>query len=79
MDYVVKIWDLSAGHLRKEIIYSSQDEIKAMQQASAATPDGCRSTYEVINKEHYEKEKTETKEKSKDQNQDFWEEKNKGY
>jgi hypothetical protein len=29
-----------------------------MQKASAATPDGCRSTYESINKEEYEKEKT---------------------
>jgi len=76
MDYVVKIWDLSAGNnFKKEIIYSSQTEVQAMQQASAATPDGCRSTYEVIDKEHYEKEKTSIKEKSKDQSQDFWEEK----
>ncbi len=30
-----------------------------MQKASAATPDGCRSTYEEVNKEQYEKEKSE--------------------
>ena len=55
MDYIVKIWDLSTGNtLKKEILYSSEDDVKAMQQASAATPDGCRATYEVINKEEYE-------------------------
>ena len=56
MDYLVKIWDLSTGNtLKKEILYSSTDDVKAMQQASAATPDGCRATYEVINKEEYVK------------------------
>ena len=62
MDYIVKIWDLSTGNtLKKEILYSSTDDVKAMQQASAATPDGCRATYEVINKEEYEKKEKEKK------------------
>jgi hypothetical protein len=62
MDYIVKIWDLSTGNtLKKEILYSSEDDVKAMQQASAATPDGCRSTYEEINKEEYGKKKAEEK------------------
>ena len=62
MDYLVKIWDLSTGNtLKKEILYSSTDDVKAMQQASAATPDGCRATYEVINKEEYVKKEKEKK------------------
>ncbi len=70
MDYIVKIWDLSTGKtLKKEILYSSTDDVKAMQQASAATPDGCRATYEVINKEEYEK-----KEKEKKQEEEAWQE-----
>ena len=68
MDYIVKIWDLSTGNtLKKEILYSSTDDVKAMQQASAATPDGCRATYEVINKEEYEK-------KEKKQEEEAWQE-----
>jgi hypothetical protein len=68
MDYIVKIWDLSKGNtLKKEILYSSENDVNAMQQASAATPDGCRSTYEVINKEAYEK-----KEKEKKQEEEAW-------
>ena len=68
MDYIVKIWDLSTGNtLKKEILYSSENNVNAMQQASAATPDGCRSTYEVINKEAYEK-----KEKEKKQEEEAW-------
>jgi hypothetical protein len=59
IDYVVKIWELGNANLKKEILYSSQDDVSAMQKASAATPDGCRSTYEVINKEAYDKEKKE--------------------
>ena len=70
MDYIVKIWDLSKGNtLKKEILYSSENDVNAMQQASAATPDGCRSTYEVINKEEYEK-----KEKEKKQEEEAWQE-----
>ena len=68
MNYIVKIWDLSKGNtLKKEILYSSENDVNAMQQASAATPDGCRSTYEVINKEAYEK-----KEKEKKQEEEAW-------
>jgi len=41
-----------------------------MQKASAATPDGCRATYEEIDKEKYEKEKAiKTKE---DQESEIW-------
>ena len=70
MNYIVKIWDLSTGNtLKKEILYSSEDDVKAMQQASAATPDGCRATYEVVNKEEYEK-----KEKEKKQEKEAWQE-----
>ena len=70
MNYIVKIWDLSTGNtLKKEILYSSENDVKAMQQASAATPDGCRATYEVINKEEYEK-----KEKEKKQEKEAWQE-----
>ena len=68
MNYIVKIWDLSTGNtLKKEILYSSENDVKAMQQASAATPDGCRATYEVVNKEEYEK-----KEKEKKQEEEAW-------
>ena len=35
-----------------------------MQKASAATPDGCRATYESIDKEKYEKEKTKKTEEA---------------
>jgi|TARA_R100001530_G_scaffold83782_1_gene58423 hypothetical protein len=57
MFYLVKIWDNSDCFLKKEILYQSDNDVNAMQKASAATPDGCRSTYESIDKEKYEKEK----------------------
>ncbi len=61
MYYLVKIWDNEQGFiLKKEILYQAENDVSAMQKASAATPDGCRSTYESINKEEYEKTK-ETK------------------
>ena len=41
-----------------------------MQKASAATPDGCRATYEEINKEDYEKAKA--KEKQEEQESTIW-------
>jgi|TARA_R100000656_G_scaffold96193_1_gene69841 cytochrome c556 len=60
MDYLVKIWDNQEGFvLKKEILYQADNDVNAMQKASAATPDGCRSTYETIDKEKYEKEKRE--------------------
>ena len=63
MYYLVKIWDNSDCVLKKEILYQSDNDVNAMQKASAATPDGCRSTYETINKEDYEKEKAQKIEK----------------
>ena len=57
MFYLVKIWDNSDCFLKKEILYQSDNDVTAMQKASAATPDGCRATYESINKEEYEKTK----------------------
>lgn len=66
IDYIVKIWKLGTTNLKKEILYSSQDDVSAMQKASAATPDGCRSTYEVINKEEYGKEKKAIEKEEKD-------------
>ena len=53
MHYRVRIWN---GELfKKEIMYEADNEVIAMQKASAATPDGCRANYESINKEEYEK------------------------
>ena len=57
MFYLVKIWDNNDCFLKKEILYQSDNDVNAMQKASAATPDGCRATYESIDKEKYEKEK----------------------
>ena len=64
MFYLVKIWDNSDCFLKKEILYQSDNDVNAMQKASAATPDGCRATYESINKEEYEKEKTKKTEEA---------------
>ena len=61
MYYLVKIWNNDT--LKKEILFKADNDVIAMQKASAATPDGCRSNYESINKEEYEKTyqtKTET-------------------
>ena len=59
MFYLVKIWDNNDCFLKKEILYQSDNDVNAMQKASAATPDGCSATYESIDKEKYEKEKTQ--------------------
>jgi hypothetical protein len=64
MFYLVKIWDNSDCFLKKEILYQSDNDVNAMQKASAATPDGCRATYESIDKEKYEKEKTQKTEET---------------
>lgn len=53
MYYRVRIWN--GESFKKEIMYSAENEVLAMQKASAATPDGCRSNYEPIKKEDYEK------------------------
>ena len=57
MYYLVKIWNNYGNELKKEILYQAENDVIAMQKASAATPDGCRATYESINKEEYEKTK----------------------
>jgi hypothetical protein len=53
MYYLVKIW--KSEDFKREIVYSADNDIQAIQMASAATPDGCRSTFEEITKEIYEK------------------------
>ena len=57
MMYLVKIWECHNSNFKKEILFEAANDVIAMQKASAATPDGCRSTYELTNKEEYEKEK----------------------
>ena len=52
MYYKVTIWN--GESFKKEIMYSAENEVIAMQKASAATPDGCRANYESINKEEYD-------------------------
>tara|TARA_R110001632_G_scaffold121744_1_gene234403 strand:+ start:1372 stop:1581 length:210 start_codon:yes stop_codon:yes gene_type:complete len=46
MNYKVNIWQDDT--LKREIVYSAENDIQAIQMASAATPDGCRSTYEQM-------------------------------
>ena len=58
MYYKVLIWGNDI--LKKEIYYKAENDIIAMQKASAAIPDGCRATYEEINEENY-KEANQTK------------------
>ena len=57
MNYLVKIWNRADSNFKKEILFNADNDVIDMQKASAATPDGCRATYEEINKEEYEKEK----------------------
>jgi len=65
MYYKVNVW--KDDELKKEIYYKAENDIIAMQKASAAIPDGCRATYEDINEETYKKEtKTETTEKTEE-------------
>jgi hypothetical protein len=52
MYYKVLIWGTDI--LKKEIYYKAENDIIAMQKASAAVPDGCRATYESIKKEEYD-------------------------
>lgn len=52
MYYKVRIWN--GESFKKEIMFSAENEVLAMQKASAATPDGCRANYESINKEEYD-------------------------
>ena len=64
MYYLVKIWN--QDQFKKEILFEADNDVVAMQKASAATPDGCRSNYESINKEEYENgyKKTEAQEQA---------------
>ena len=64
MYYLVKIWNNDT--LKKEILFEADNDVIAMQKASAATPDGCRANYESINKEEYENgyKKTEAEEQA---------------
>lgn len=58
MFFVGKIWEHDA--LKKEIYYTAENDIVAMQKLSAAIPNGCRATYEEIDEKIYF-QKTETK------------------
>jgi len=49
MHYKVNIW--KDDSFKREIVYTADNGIQAIQMASAATPDGCRSTYEEITEE----------------------------
>ena len=71
MNYLVKIWSYPASEFKKEILFSADNDVIAMQKASAATPDGCRSTYEEVNKEDYEKEKAKIS--KEEQEEQIWE------
>lgn len=71
MNYLVKIWNHSDSEFKKEILFYASNDVIAMQKASAATPDGCRSTYEEINKEDYEKEKAKIS--KEEQEEQIWE------
>ena len=62
MYYKVNVW--KNDELKKEIYYKAENDIIAMQKASAAIPDGCRATYEEIDEKIYIKE-TETKTEAK--------------
>jgi hypothetical protein len=53
MYYQVRIW--KGDNLKREIVYSADNDIQGIQMASASTPDGCRSTFEEVTKEIYEK------------------------
>lgn len=63
MYYKVNVW--KNDELKKEIYYKADNDIIAMQKASAAIPDGCRATYEEINEETFKKKPNQTIEKPK--------------
>lgn len=64
MNYKVFIWQ--GDTFKREIVYSADNDIQAIQMASAATPDGCRATYEETTEQEQscltEKGLTEVKE-----------------
>ena len=49
MYYIAKIW--KGETFKKEILFSANNDVIAMQKCSAATPDGCRATYYEITQE----------------------------
>ena len=49
MNYICKIW--RDDTLKKEILFSADNDVIAMQKCSAAIPDGCRATYFEITEE----------------------------
>ena len=49
MYYIAKIW--KGETLKKEILFSADNDVIAMQKCSAAIPDGCRATYYEITEE----------------------------
>lgn len=49
MFYIAKIW--KDDILKKEILFSADNDVIAMQKCSAAIPDGCRATYYEITEE----------------------------
>ena len=57
--YLLKIWSFDDVVLRKEIMFTASNDVSAIQKASAATPDGCRSTYEPTTEGHEEENKQE--------------------
>ena len=65
MNYKVNIWQDDT--LKREIVYSAENDIQAIQMASAATPDGCRSTYEQVMEEQCPTEKEPTVQNEEDQ------------
>ena len=66
MNYKVNIWQDDT--LKREIVYSAENDIQAIQMASAATPDGCRSTYEQVMEEQCPKKEDLLQKASKAQN-----------
>jgi len=49
MYYIAKIW--KGETFKKEILFSANNDVIAMQKCSAAIPDGCRATYYEITQE----------------------------
>ena len=49
MNYICKVW--RDDTLKKEILFSADNDVIAMQKCSAAIPDGCRATYYEITEE----------------------------
>ena len=64
MNYKVNIWQ--GDNFKREIVYSAENDIQAIQMASAATPDGCRSTYEQVMEEQCPTEKEPMVQKEED-------------